>query len=85
MKTVLDPAECLERAAIEADKVNTVLKFETGEDSTFKDAAETIRAFLPQWRVPEFPIGDAGASSNAADMVLMDFSDDLWLAGMINL
>jgi hypothetical protein len=85
VRTILDPVECLERAAIEADKVNTVLKLETGEDSAFKDAAETIRAFLPQWRVSSLSMDDIGASSSAADMLLMDFSDDLWLAGMINL
>jgi hypothetical protein len=84
VRSMLDPAECLERAAVEADKANTVLKLETGEDSALKDAAEMMRAFLPQWRVPTFSVDDTCASSGAADM-LMDFPDDFWLEGMINL
>jgi hypothetical protein len=85
MRSMLDPAECLERAAVEADKANTVLKLETGEDSALKDAAEMMRAFLPQWRVPDLSVDDTCTSNSGADMLLMDFPDDFWLEGMINL
>lgn len=87
VRATMDPAMCFERAIEHCEETNNALKFETGEDSIFKQAAETMRATAPQWRVPverDTPsLGldslAAGADFNLIDLPSLEFSEDFWL------
>jgi hypothetical protein len=86
-RLTLDPAVCFERAIQHCESTDAALRLETGEDSMFKQAAETMRATAPQWRVPagqNDPSLGLEALTSAHDFSLMDlpnleFSEDFWL------
>jgi hypothetical protein len=91
-QTTMDPALCFERAIERCEKTNTALKLETGEDSIFKQAAETMRATAPKWRVPmeqstislgQLPL-TAGVENSILDLPSLEFPDDFWLTGSCN-
>lgn len=86
VRETVDILGLVERCAIAAERANTTLKAETGEDSVFSTAAKTLRDTAPQWKVP----GHTVASGNLAvvegwmgdggmDMSMMDWSDNFWL------
>ena len=86
-RMTLDPATCFERAIDHCEQTNNALKFETGEDSIFKQAAETMRSSASQWRLPterrDPSLGlDAfasGADFGLVDLPSLEFSEDFWL------
>jgi hypothetical protein len=92
VRETVDLLGLLERCAVAADRANTTLRDETGEDSVFSMAAKTLRETAPQWKVP----GSTVESGNVAvlqdcmgdggmDMSMMDFSDNFWLYAPFNL
>ena len=89
VRMTLDPAACFERAILHCEHTNLALKQETGEDSIFRQAAETMRATAPQWRVPVDPSVCLDSFTSGADFGLMDlqaleFSEDFWLNSACN-
>lgn len=91
-RMTLDPATCFERAIEHCEQTNDALKSETGEDSIFKQAAETMRGTAPQWRVPverHDPTPGLDAFTTGTDFDLIDFpslefSEDFWLNNACN-
>lgn len=90
-RMTLDPALVFERAIEHCEKSNVALKLETGEDSIFKQASETMRATAPRWRVPlEQDASASGLESLTAgmdfvmDLPSLEFSDDFWLNSAFN-
>lgn len=83
----MDPAICFERAIQHCENTNAALKLETGEDSIFKQAAETMRVTAPQWKVPvegqDASLGleslTSGNEFNLIDVPSLEFSEDFWL------
>jgi hypothetical protein len=86
-RMTLDPGTCFERAIERCEQTNITLRLETGEDSIFKQAAETMRATAPHWKVP---VGNHDPSlgleslTPAVDFSLLDLpslelSEDFWL------
>jgi hypothetical protein len=93
VKATVDIVQCLEQAADVAERANAKFKEETGDDSVFALAAETLRATAPSWRVPSSDanevVGDLAAAVGwncgiSGDVSLLDFSDDFWLSGTLN-
>lgn len=88
-RVTLDPAVVFERAVERCENFNTALTLQTGEDSIFKQAAETMRATAPRWRVPvEQDTASLGLDSLTPgvdfamiDLPSLEFSDDFWLTG----
>lgn len=86
-RLTLDPAVCFERAAQHCENTDAALRLKTGEDSIFKQAAETMRATAPQWRVPleqQDPALGLESLTSANEFSLVDipsleFSEDFWL------
>lgn len=91
-RMAMDPATCFERAIEHCEQTNTMLRLETGEDSVFKQAAETMRSTAPHWRLPgqrhdptpgleSFP---AGSDFGMAEFSSLEFSEDFWLNSACN-
>lgn len=91
-RMTLDPTICFERAIERCEQTNDTLKLETGEDSIFKQAAETMRSTAPQWRVPgerQDPTLDLESLAPGSEFGLIDFpsfefSEDFWLNSVCN-
>lgn len=91
-RITMDPAICFERAIEHCLQTNEVLKLETGEDSIFKQAAETMRAAAPQWRVPverhDPSLGlesfTSGAEYGLLDLPSLELSEDFWMNNVCN-
>lgn len=88
-RMTLDPATCFERAIEHCEQLNSNLRLETGEDSIFKQAAETMRSTAPHWRVPvdrQDPSLDLEAftSGTEFDLINLEFSEDFWLNNVCN-
>ena len=91
-RMTLDPAQVFERAIEHCENTNNALKLETGEDSIFKQAAETMRATAPRWRVPieqdATSLGldslTSGIDFGVIDLPSLEFSDDFWLNSACN-
>jgi hypothetical protein len=94
VKATVDIVQCLEKAADIAERANSKFKEETGDESVFAVAAETLRATAPSWSVPSSDannevVGDLAAAVGwncgiSGDVSLLDFSDDFWLSGTFN-
>ena len=91
-RATIDPAVCFERAIAHCEQTNSNLKLETGEDSIFRQAVDTMRATAPQWRVPverdTTSLGleslTAGADFSLIDLPSLEFSEDFWLNNACN-
>lgn len=91
-RMILDPAICFERAIEHCEQTNAILQLETGEDSIFKQAAETMRATAPQWRVPmerhNPSLGldsfTSGTDFGLIELPSLEFSEDFWMNGVCN-
>ncbi|KAF9694270.1 hypothetical protein EKO04_007851 [Ascochyta lentis] len=89
-RLTMDPIVVFERAIQHCENTNNVLKLETGEDSVFKQAAETMRATAPRWRVPaeqdttslHLDSLTSGIDFGVIDLPSLEFSDDFWLNGV---
>ncbi|KAI4942277.1 hypothetical protein J4E91_010251 [Alternaria rosae] len=91
VQSSFDIVQCLERFAEIAEQANTEFKAQTGEDSLFAAAAETLRAMAPNWKLPTSGHDDAmGSTANGwnggfGDVGVMDFSSDFWMPSVFNL
>ncbi|KAF2999785.1 hypothetical protein E8E13_005795 [Curvularia kusanoi] len=91
-RMTLDPAVCFARAIEHCEETDNTLRLETGEDSIFKQAAETMRAAAPLWKVPlerHDPSLGLESFTTAADFGLLDLpslelSEDFWLNSVCN-
>lgn len=91
-RMTIDPATCFERAIEHCSQTNDALRLETGEDSIFNQAAETMRAAAPQWRVPverqDSSLGlesfTSGGDYAAMDLPSLEISEDFWLNNVCN-
>jgi hypothetical protein len=92
VKSTVDIVQCLEKFAEIAERANTEYKAETGEDTVFAAAAETLRAIAPNWKPPttehDNAMGNAADGWNSGiggDMTMLDFSNDFWMPSAFNL
>ncbi|UPX20869.1 uncharacterized protein EKO05_0011083 [Ascochyta rabiei] len=86
-RLTMDPSLVFERAVQHCENTNDLLKLETGQDSIFKQAADTMRATAPRWRVPteqdttslDLDSLASGIDFGVIDLPSLEFSDDFWL------
>ncbi|KAJ4368085.1 hypothetical protein N0V83_006440 [Neocucurbitaria cava] len=88
VRETVDTVSALEQAAAVAERSNTRIKEETGEDSILATAAATLRSTAPNWRIPEQDMAVDGATVMAdwsggvgLDPSIIDFSDNIWFSG----
>lgn len=92
VQSTVDIVQCLERLADIAERANAEYKAETGDDTVFAAAAETLRTLAPNWKLPtsanDDTLGNAVDGWNSGiggDMTMLDFSNDFWMPSAFNL
>ncbi|KAL1798980.1 hypothetical protein ACET3X_003017 [Alternaria dauci] len=92
VQSTVDIVQCLEQLADIAERANAEYKAQTGEETLFAAAAETLRAIAPNWKLPtsehDNVVDSAAEGWNVAivgDMGMLDFSSDLWMPSAFNL
>jgi hypothetical protein len=91
VQSTVDIVQCLEQLAEIAERANSEYKAQTGEESLFAAAAETLRAKAPNWKLPTREhdnIMDSAAdgwnNGLIGDIGMMDFSSDFWIPSAFN-
>ncbi|CAN9246467.1 unnamed protein product [Alternaria alternata] len=91
VQSTVDIVQCLEQLAEIAERANSEYKAQTGEESLFAAAAETLRAKAPNWKLPTREhdnIMDSAAdgwnNGLIGDIGMMDFSSDFWMPSAFN-
>jgi hypothetical protein len=92
VQSTIDIVQCLERFAEIAERANAEYKAQTGEETLFGSAAETLRAVAPNWKLPTSEHDDAMGSAAdgwysgiGGDAGMLDFSSDFWMPSAFNL